>query len=554
MKRDVFIIIFFFAIILFLYRDLIQTFYQQDEWHTLGTLRAEGISYIFSGPSLTGLLLLENRPLARLTNLVLFGQFPLNIIPLFLFSTFFHTINSYLLYKIAYRFIRNHFFSALVVLFFIFNATSKQAVLWFGASTGTLPAVSFILLSILFFLNFLHSKKTFYLIGSVITLSISLGFKENALFLFLLFPFVEFVYFISKKNKVKVSRFSFFFLFLGILIFVLKFLSLFFTVTSNTRYIGSEVSGGLLRLVWAAITYPFESLSQIIIPGEIIFPLSRKVTEIIFPYFEPTGYAGIISEQIIVEFISVLAASLFILPILFFLFSRKEKWPIIFSFPFYLLAFIPFIVLIKPNGYLESRYYYLPAAPLVLIIGMGFQGFFGGLKRITNNIKLSLPIYSVTLFLIGFYLIMNAGFIQDQISFLKERGAIQRHILSEILVKHPIIAQREVIYIESDHSFIVPNNPLPFQNGIGYTLLVVYAYKNNTDRLNPFLLDNFFWKLGNQGYFEKNGQGFGFFTDLTKLKEEIANEKFKKENITAFRYNSEKNEIYDITREIQKKL
>lgn len=554
MKKNILVISFFLGIIILVFRDLLQTFYQQDEWHTLGILKAEGISYLFSEASLKGMLLLENRPLARLTNYILFGQFPLNIFPLFLFSIVFHTINTFLIYKIASQFIKNYLCVILGTLFFALNATSKQAVLWFGTTTGTLPAATLILLSILLYLKYVERKKTSYLIGSMVFLIISLGFKENGLFLFLFFPIVDFFYSLTKNKRLAINRFSLGVLLVGLLLFASKFLNVFFAATSSSRYLNSETSGSLFKLIWAAITYPLESLSQIIIPGEILFPLSRKITEVIFPYFEPTGYAAIVSEQIVLEFISVLITAIFIFPIILFLFSRRDKWPIIFALSFYILTFVPFVVLVKPNGYLEHRYYYIPAASVGILVGLFFENIIIIIPKILKKKIIINIIYVLLAGCYMFYLYKNVSFIQDQLDLLNERASIQKYILAQIFKQHPKILQKQIFYIESDHSFIVPNNPLPFQNGIGYTLLVVYAYGNNTDRLDPFLLDNYFWKLGNQGYFEKNSQGFGFFTDIKVLNKKLQAKEFTIEDIVAFRYDSQKNIVTNITDELKLKL
>ncbi len=554
MRKDILIGIFFLLVVVVVFRDLSQTFYQQDEWHTLGILKTEGISYLLSESTLKGMLLLENRPLARLTNYFLFGQFPLNIFPLFLFSVLLHTTNAFLIYKIASNFIKSYLWIILGTLFFIVNATSKQAVLWFGTTTGTLPAATLIFLSIFLYLKYLERKKALYLLSSIVALIASLGFKESGLFLFLFFPVTDFFYSLIKNKKLIISRFSLGVLIVGLLLFASKFLNVFFAATSSSRYLNTATSGSILKLVWAAITYPLESLSQIIFPAEVIFPLARKITEAVFPYFEPSGYAALISEQIVVEFISVLATIIFILPVIIFLFTHKDKWPIIFILSFYILTFVPFIILVKPNGYLESRYYYIPAAAVGILLGIFLENF---TKFISKILRKKIIINIAYVLLIGtsfFYLYKNISFIQDQLNFLNERAGIQKYLLAQILKNHPQFLPKQVFYIESDHSFIVPNNPLPFQNGIGYSLLVAYVYRIDNPRLNPFLTDNYFWKLGSQGYVEYGQQGFGFFADKKMIREEIRMGKFNYSDITAFRFNSSQNIITDITREFQREL
>src|SRR3989344_5494752 len=554
MKKNFLMFSIFFLISLLVYAGLHETFYQQDEWHSLGRIHAFGISYVFSDSSFVNLLLLESRPLARLTNFTFFGLSPLNMTPIFIFAVFFHALNAFLVYKLAKHFNMNNIIAAIAALFFLLSSSGKQAVLWFGTVAGTLQSTAGILASLYFFLKYLDSNGRPDATFSILFLILSLGFKESGLFLLLLFPLLEISKNMIKKKKLLITAPSIILLLVAIVTFVVKFTSVYFVHDTVTRYISVGSGGGLIRLLWNTLTFPIESFSQILIPAEVVFPLSRRIIESGFSYFETSGYAGLISELIVVELVSVLLSFLIIIPLVLLLSRRKEKWPVVFILLFYFLSFIPYLVLIKPNGYLESRYYYLATIPVTFMLGISFQNLLEKSKKVIKQRNAYLLFSCIIFISIGLYFMMHISFINDQLNFLKERGVTQKHILSEITRQHSSLSQKQVFYIESDHSFIVPNNPLPFQNGIGYTLLVAYAYKNNTDRLNPFLLDNFFWKLGNQGYFEKKGQGFGFFTDLDEVRKQIENGKFRKDNITAFRYDSVRNKIYDITKEIQGKL
>lgn len=554
MKKKFFLFLLIFIAIFLVFRGLSETFYQQDEWHTLGSLRTEGLSYILTGSSFIDVLFLENRPLSRIANIILFGQFPLNITPIFIFAMFFHSLNTFLVYKLAKYLGVNKLIAVVTAIFFLINSSGKQAIMWFGTVSGTLPSATGILLAIYFYLRYLDSRHRLHAILTVLFLIISLGFKETGLFLFLLLPLAELTKNIIEKKKFKITLPSIFFILIAFIVFISKFASVYFTSGTATRYVNADSGGGIIRLIWNAFTFPIEAFSQILIPSEVIFPLSRRITGSVFSYFETSGYAGLISEIIVVELISILFSFGLIIPLVILWSKKKKKWPVVFVILFYLLSFIPYLVLIKPNGYLESRYYYLATIPVAFIVGLSLQDILGKIKSIAKQRNVLVFVNVAIFIMIGFYFVMHARFIDDQLNFLKERAIVQKSVLAEILSKHPKLSQNQVFYIESDHSFIVPNNPLPFQNGIGYTLLVTYAYKNNTNSLNPFLLDNYFWKLGNQGYFEKNGQGFGFFTDLELLKKEIKDNNFKKESVVAFHYDSVTNKISNITGKIQKDL
>ena len=83
----------------------------------------------------------------------------------------------------------------------------------------------------------------------------------------------------------------------------------------------------------------------------------------------------------------------------------------------------------------------------------------------------------------------------------------------------PELPNKTVFFITSNQDFIVENNPLPFQQGIGYTLMVWYWDMSPVPV--EFLLNDHLWDLASQGYKEIDNRGFGYFTEEYKLEETI---------------------------------
>lgn len=542
-----------FGITFFVYKDFFQTFYQQDEWHSLGSMKTSGIHFLVDKLSVFDIITFGNRPLAWILGTVLLSWFPFNIGPYVIFSLFIHATNAFLIYLLLKNLKLSEISALIGSLFFLLNATGKQAVLWISAGIATLPSTTGILIGFLFYLSYLKTNKNKFFLGFILSIIFSLGFKESALFILILIPLLDISYNFGKKRKFLVSKSSMILLLFSVLVFVSKFLSVFLFASSSTRYVNASSGSGLARLIWNSITYPIESFSQIIVPDGVIFPLSKKIMENIFPYFETTGYAGVVSEKIMVEFVSILIA-FFLLPFMFILFQRKEKFPVILGTLFFLLSFIPYIVLIKANGYLESRYYYLSVVAVSILVSLLTNDIVTFQKKKVSVRAIRYALYIVPIGFFIWYIFIHVSFIQKQISFQIERAVLQRPILEKIVKEKPELSKKQIIYIESDHEFITDGNPLPFQAGIGHILLVYYAYKNDDSGLNPFIDDNYFWQLGNQGYKVYGDRGFGFFANKELLEKELVRQNLSVENVVAFRYKSESNTLSNITDSVRTTL
>ncbi len=554
-KHDSKYFFFLLLVCLVVFYKLFFTFYQQDEWHALGFIISKGFSYIFSQASLLDILFLENRPLARFLNILFFGFLPFNIIPLSLFAITVHSINAFLIFKIAKKLTNTIYFSLLGSLIFLINDTSKQAIIWFGAVTGTLLSTTGILLSVYFFLLYLIEHKKTKAYAAVIFMILSLGFKESGLFLVLFLPCIELLYRIYKEHSWRLSKISIGIFLIGLFFLGVKFLKLFFLTQNYSGYVSSNSGGGLYKIVWGFITYPLETFSQLLIPDEYFYPYSHKLTNIIFPYFDTVGYSVQVSEKVMLELLSLLLAFLILFPMFLFLLRQRNKFPILFSTVLYMLCFIPFIVINKSSAYFESRYYYTFLIAFSLIIAL----FFYQLSIVFHKTVKSKRKFNV-LKRLGFimfvtYFLIQISSISTKLDYQVERASTQRPILEQMISSVPKLSLKHIFYITSDRDFITENNPLPFQNGIGYTILTYYVARTNDFGHKKLLNNNFFWELGNQGYRELyNGYGFGFYTELQKLLLDKKKYNFQENDITSFYYDSKKNSLINNTNTIRKKL
>lgn len=195
---------------------------------------------------------------------------------------------------------------------------------------------------------------------------------------------------------------------------------------------------------------------------------------------------------------------------------------------------MPYIPLEKGSAYLESRYYYIAAGGGGILLA----GFFELLRSLLMRfVKLQQRLAGVILFIpLLFFIYANIIYIQQdietQVSIAKER----KEFLAVLQNLHPAPKNDTVFYITGNTDYYISDHRVPFQQGMGYTLMVWY-YKTGIVP-KELLQQAYLWGMMDQGHREVEDKGFGYYWDINKLKEEIKNKKIKKENVIGLFYDS----------------
>ena len=164
MKRNIFLFIgFLVGLSLIVYWPIFGMFFLQDEWLSLGHILVEGIRHPFAGVNFIQFVFGEDRSLARILGMIFFGYFRLNTFPVAVFSLFLHTVNSYLVFLLAKKLIKNTPTSFLAGIIFLVSSVASNTVLWFGTSIGTIPATTLILSACFTYFNFMEKGKSKFL-------------------------------------------------------------------------------------------------------------------------------------------------------------------------------------------------------------------------------------------------------------------------------------------------------------------------------------------------------------------------------------------------------
>lgn len=551
-------LVFILALTILIYKDLPRTFFQQDEWHAFGEILFRGPAYITTGATLPQLLLGSTRPLARLFYYWIFGWAGTNAFWFGVASLFLHLINVSLAWVWIKLITRDWKMASIAATFFALGSVGSQAVTWFGNFSGTLPATTLTLFCLIFYFQFRQSRQKLWLVVSILSFITALLFKESALFLVVFMPTLDWFWpnlnlAVPKDKREEwwdtVRRTFVFWGWGGLIIF-----GRLWGLGKSGESAGRIISGGnfLAKIILHFFTYPVESLFQVVIPSSLTFALSDYLTPVWFSGASSFTNLDLFSEVVVAEILSLLLGIAFWLILLFAIirwWSDKKLGLIarqmFLAGVFLALSLLPYVVINKPDAYLESRYYYLAMIGagwlLVLVLRLTWS-LFNEMKRL------------FVLLAFGLLLIAPVFYLRQSLQQQLKLAQIRKSILNQILTEHPHLTNRAVFYFT--HRDEISNKSqkveLPFQSGLGQTLMVLYSEKGE---LNPEFFENeFLWDLGSQGYKEIDSKGFGYFDELSEIQAMVQSNKFSSEDLIVYNWNQRTGQLRDITCTFQLKI
>ena len=351
------------------YNQLVNSFYEQEEWLGLGNVFIYGKDYLslaFNN-GFFKVLLGENRILSSLITYFFYVTYPFNALPLTIFALILHLLNSLLVFHLIRVLLKNKLAAFLGASFFAVNAVAQSAVSW-GAAISTLPATLMVLLSLLYFvksINYFNKGTIRYklLTISFVILYVSLLFKQVGIFLIPIFLVTVLFYSVEKQNLKE-----------NLIIFLKKYfipLILFITViliylitfkskpTSDALFLTGSAPYFFETLIVRTVLYPLTAFSQIFIPPGPFLNYARHLTDIYYPFFPPEQFI-LIAQTAVLDLLSAILSAAILILILILL--RRSTAPdqnkILFFTVFTIATFIPYILISKSFSYLDSRYYY----------------------------------------------------------------------------------------------------------------------------------------------------------------------------------------------------
>ncbi len=518
---------------IFTFWKLPLTFYQQDEWLGLGQIFAQGWSHITFGFSPIQVFFADGRPLTRVLGVLLFGNFPFNSTFLALYSVGFHLLNTFLVFLIANKILKKTWFAFISAIFFSVNSVTHQSVTWFGASFGTQPSAFTIFLSIFLFLLYLEENNIKFLYASIFSALISLYFKESSIFLFVFLPLIEIIF---KKNfnfKEYVKKYLPFLTFTTLFVLYRLFEMMIIRANSSGLLAGKVFANLGTEHIWQSLfvrsfMYPITSLGYIFIPLPIALKLGYYMRALYYPFI--TEHSDLISETVILDLLSFLL-SFVILFSCYLIWSKFKEYrkAILFSLLLFFFSILPYIVISKTFGYLEPRYYYISSAAASIILSLLVMSLF----KTFNNLMLKSTVLCIFIVLIFLNVMTIKNDINKQVIIAKERKSFIAQLYN---LKPTLTKDKNIFLVEGNKPRFSDYNKAPFQNGIGYTFMVLYY---NSDKIPKELLsEGYLWEWDKQGYKEVEGKGFGYYYDFEELKKDLKLGRFSKDSIVSLYYDS----------------
>jgi len=544
-RRTYFFILLLITVIVFF--DLPKTFYQQDEWQSLGHHLAGGSLSFLNDTNPVLLLFSEKRPLSSFFYSIFLGYYKFTVSPAAIFSILFHALNSILLFILVEKLTKRTLVAFIAALFLIVNSVSHQAVTWVSAMS-TLPAAMLILISLISYLKFLDTKINKYKLISFFSIILSLYFKGIGIFLFALLPILYLTYQgreINLKNINKALKENMILLgFAGVMVGV-RFAEFFFRSEGVVGYTGGAGSGNFFQtILFRSVLYPLSSFFQIFVPPIDFYSKMGEITRAQYKFLVGSPVIDLVAQSAVSDLLAVIGAGLILCLLGIIVFSKKDKIVkknIIFALAFFLLSLLPYLALNRDSSYLSSRYFYMGVFPAGVLLGYVVV-FFTDLGRYMRW---------GTLFLVTIFLLHHASIVRADINSQVKLGNERKAVLEEIKKLKPSLSDNTVFYVTSDREYygLITN---PFQNGLGYVLEVWYYDSGKIPK--EFLSENFLWDLGAEGYKKSGNRGFGYFQDMDKLTKQVGKGNIKTEDIWAYFIKSKEGRVVDITQEVRERV
>ena len=550
--------ILFFGLILltmlyWAYGNTFNLFYQQDEWATLGIFLSGGIQAYLRQYSPIQVIAGTGRFLSIIFYYPFFTLFPFQIWPFAVISLFFHFINSFLVFVFAYQLSRKYFFACIASIFFLCCSVSSQAVTWFASSMTTLPSTTFLLLSfILAVMGSERRKLSLFFVAQLCAIA-SFLFKESG---FLAFIFVPYLYFLWNKSHIAIKKaiaqmiplivYGIFVLGVNIYRIMIASLVPHSSFVENSPYV-------LQKLLIHVFQYPLVSLSQLFIPQKIMFSLAQLFQTINYSHLERFTSSQLGVESIVSDFVSFIFSMIIITCCVYIAKgTMKYKQLLFFSLWFILISFLPFVMLIKQNSYLDSRYFYNGAIGGGLLVGSIIFALSDYVQHTYR--RLAHTAILILMVVTGCFLWKHVQYIQRDINVLVIDSSKRIRFFRQLQLLYPKPPDRPVFYITgNDYGYYgIQELKIPFQQGPGYTLMAWY-YRTGIIP-SKFLLDYYLWGVRDEGYKESDGKAFGYFWNKQSLIKAIKEYNISENQIIGVYYENNSQNIIDITKDLRNEL
>lgn len=524
------------TLVIVTFSPLFVSFFQQDEWLAFGyhyLVEQQGFSSFLKNAFIPRLG--HFSPLNYVVEFLLFLQLRLHFVGWAAVSVVLHIFNTLLVYVLSYQVLKKRTSAIAAAAVFGVSLAGVQATAWPVANIGTHGATLFALLSFIFWIK----KGTYTLFVSIIALFLSLGFKETAVAFFIIYPLWVFLHPKARKK----TRY----LIIGslLLVFMLTRLAAFLVPSSmlkGTIYdqpadaVGAQSTG---KLIYNVFTFPVKGTVQSIVPPQLLITLSQRIASVV-----PTAISGeplTTARDIFVIKYVVEALNLILFGVLVILAAKSGK----VSRMFLLFTMLNAVIYAFSPGR-EGRITLIDSRNLYFLTATSVVSLTYILKRTTGKAFASIAV----LIVIG-----NAYFTYSVVRDFARDSYVRKELLTQIIRENPNLPQKVLFYMHSDTSYYglsESDTILPFQSGLGQTLLVWYYESERFPE--DFMQGKFLWGIKDQGYREYNGRGFGYVREYDTLLSIMKEHNLEATSVISYDYYGRLSRLKNTTQDTRKIL
>lgn len=471
LKRVVpFFIIYLF--VLYLYFPVLTTFFSHDDFFHFKVSITDGslISLVrlfgFYPFLLRGIAFY--RPLFReLLYNISYSLFGLNVLPFRIFQFLIHFVNIYLVFKFVQRIYKKTVISFFSAFFFGICAANVASFYYLAGGIQIMGATLFILLSLLFFDNYLSNNNSKYKILSFGSFFLALASHEQAAVIPLLIAgliLVRYKFKVSLKKIFKIWPY-----FLVVVFYLFLNLKVIGYSSSETQYrLVFNPKTTLNTLGWYtgwALGIP-EMLIDFVNPG---FRLNPDL----FRYWG--GYFKIIFSSLS---ISISLVSIYLI------LARKKliNRSVLFFGAWFILVILP--VLFLPQH--KSTYYLYPALPAfwTIIAIVSYNGFQSLKQKYFNLASVSIIVLISSLTALS----STSAILGKTTYWAAGRGKLAKKLIDDVLNKFPTLPKGSGILFTNDPTFPYISDDWKSSSKQAYFALngedgLQLLYKDNTLRV-----------------------------------------------------------------------
>lgn len=441
--------------------------------------------------------------------------FRLNFIFFIFIGVVLHSLNSYLVYRLARIFFKNWQVPLLISLYFATNAAHFQAVNWAMVVINDLLLTSFVLLSLLLVSSNHYKKKTYVAISAFFFLG-ALLIKESAALLFVVYPLFTYLF---NRKKLKSS------------VVVTVLLSIFyipFRFLIPTIYSEGKLFTNNLPL----------NLSY---PKELIDVFSNMLMQNL-SIFQTNDFLRL----------AIFIASFTLFVYSFFYKRNNESKAIIIGFS---IIFLNASLVLLASSFaprklsfetIDSRYLYFVSIGLPFVIA----GILSLVYARQREFKSQLKVLFVITF--GILLILNYYHLQNNLNFYKETGKLRKNFLKDLLSEKSELTKHDIFLIESNKGYYgFPSIP-PFQTNLGQILAVHYYNRNELDP--SFLNDRKVQKLPphSSWFLRKGDSSFGYYVRREDLYRDGLINSISHDSIYAFEWDGDNSRLINVSEKFRR--